>query len=87
MELLFISGPANGQRMDIEEGRDTINICNEEDLQSHLIDHGATKPEEYKYTTYKKEQLMGNKLSFFVMAPMGMSGDDIIDTLIKGYKS
>ena len=84
IELLFIGGSADGRRLEVGGDRYVI----EKLPTSPVISSFANSVEiTINYESYRKERLRGNSKTFEVMLLEGLTGEDLIERLIKNYIS
>ena len=82
---LFIGGPADGERFDLDANCYTVTIPVLPKLKC-VFDDGAPRPTTFNEVQYERMEFSGGRASYFIYAPVGMTGDEVLLYLIKGYK-
>ena len=86
-ELLFVGGGADGRRYRVRTTDMIMYIA--KDIPT-VFNRFNEVPEEYspfEIEVYRKERLCGSSKTFEVMLLEGLTGEDLIERLIKNYIS
>ena len=85
--MLFIGGPADGQRINIPDDRGQWDVVRRSPLPIADSSELPSPETMCKITRYLKMPFRGNAQKFFVMAEEKLTPDDVIAKLIRGYNS
>lgn len=86
-QMRFIGGHHNGLTMDVPDHHRYIVLPIQQEPLAKVIGEGeAIDTYEMEYQTYQRVSIRGNTKTFDVMAPPGVSGDELISRLISGYR-
>ena len=85
-KLLFIGGPADGERHEVEDSRISVCVAQKNRLYPDIQALDSLKLETLKLHTYIKMPFKGNSQLYHIMALDGMTADEMIAKLIFNYK-
>jgi hypothetical protein len=77
--FLFIGGPADGRRITVTNPGEDVRYV------TPVAPTGFIRGEE-RIDVYRSSKLGGNSKKFFVYVLDGMTGDEVIASLLKGYR-
>lgn len=86
--LLFLGGPEDGKLNLVPRGMTEIRIATRSRLAS-IKDRTDLPPEGppfWKSALYLKMEFRGNSRDFYIMVLEGITPDQVMEALIKGYK-
>jgi hypothetical protein len=89
MKLLCIGGICDGQRIEVPD-RQTV-VLREAENSLYLGEwseppNGEALKKTIKVQTYVRRVLRGDCFTFVVLVPFEFTGDDIIKTMLDGYR-
>lgn len=78
--ILFVGGPADGQRLTIDAGKDSWEVMTARELGARLADYGVAEV-AFTKTRYRRQQTPGGH----VMIAVGIGVNELIRLLIQHY--
>ena len=86
-ELLFVGGGADGRRYQVRTTDEIMYIAKNIPTVFNRFNEVPEEYSPFEIEVYRKERLRGNTKTFEVMLLEVLSGEDLIERLIKNYIS
>lgn len=84
---LFLGGPADGWRIDVDTSLKTVAIPINPHPPAFTPDNAVLSATSTPAFNYKREELECSLETYHIYVPVDWTCSDIIDALIKGYKT